>query len=156
MEIIKKNNFTFFVDVEKTKEYYLTNSICNCYGCRNLCEQIKTLSPQLTEFLSEFGIDICRPDETADFEKDNHIDYSFIGYTAVGDIETDGIYETDIGNFHIKISDGSTPQDWFPNEQKESHFFISVSGVSLPRISDETLPHKERFTDKIKSFFSKK
>jgi hypothetical protein len=156
MKKIKMDNFVFCVDIEKTKEYYLSNSLCVCPGCRNLYAQIKTLSDELTAFLSEFGIDICRPDESADVEMKDYIDYLFVGYTVTGKIEGEGVYETDIADFHIKISKGNTPYDWFPNEQKEPCFFITVTGISLPWILDEPFPHAEKFIDKVKSFFKKK
>ena len=156
MKKIKRDNFVFCVDIEKTKEYYLSNSLCVCPGCRNLYAQIKTLSDELTAFLSEFGIDICRPDESADVEMKDYIDYLFVGYTVTGKIEGEGVYETDIADFHIKISKGNTPYDWFPNEQKEPHFVITVTGISLPWTLDEPFPHAENFIDKVKSLFKKK
>lgn len=156
MQIVKKENFTFCVDIEKTSEYYLSNTLCDCSGCRNLYIQIETISEKLVDFLSEFGIDICRPDESANVEMNNYIDYLFIGYTVVGRIETEGVYETDIEDFHIKISKGDTPGDWFPNEQKEPCFFVSVTGVSLPWVLEEPFPRTENFTDRVKSFFKKK
>ncbi|MBQ3128683.1 MAG: hypothetical protein IJC13_06560 [Clostridia bacterium] len=156
MDKIQKGNFVFCADIEKTKEYYLSNSICDCPGCRNLYAQIKTLSDELTAFLSEFGIDICRPDESADIEMKDHIDYLFVAYTVTGKIKGEGIYETDIDGFHIKISKGDTPQDWFPSEQTEPCFFISITGISLPWILDEPFPHEESFFDKVKSFFKNK
>lgn len=164
MKTIQKDNFIFHVDIEKTREYYLSNTLCSCPGDRNLYAQIKTLSDELTEFLSEFGIDICRPDETADIEMDDHIDYLFVGYTVTGSIETEGTYETDIEDFHIKISRGDTPWDWFPNEQKEPCFFLCVTGISLPWVLDEPFPctegpakgNKKGIADKVKRFFKKK
>ncbi len=156
MQTIQKENSIFYVDVEKTREYYLSNTLCDCSGCRNLYIQIETISEKLVDFLSEFGIDICRPDESANVEMNNYIDYLFIGYTVVGRIETEGVYETDIEDFHIKISKGDTPDDWFPNEQKEPCFFVSVTGVSLPWVLEEPFPRTENFTDRVKSFFKKK
>ncbi len=156
MQIVKKENFTFCVDIEKTSEYYLSNTLCDCSGCRNLYIQIETISEKLVDFLSEFGIDICRPDESANVEMNNYIDYLFIGYTVVGRIETEGVYETDIEDFHIKISKGDTPDDWFPNEQKEPCFFVSVTGVSLPWVLDEPFLDAENCIDRVKRFFKKK
>ncbi len=156
MQIIRIDDFVFYTDIEKTREYYLSNTPCNCCNCRNLYAQIKTLSGKLTDFLSEFGIDICRPDESASFEINDCIDYLFVGYTVVGRLEIKGAYETDLGGFHIKISDGSTSDDWFPNEQTEPCFFISVTGISLPWVLNEPFPRSERFIDKIKTLFQKK
>ena len=156
MEVIRKDNFVFCVDLEKTRKYYLSNTICVCPGCRNLHAQIKTLSPELTAFLLAFGVDICRPDESADVEMENYIDYLFVGYTVTGRIETEGVYETDIEDFHIKISKGDTPDDWFPNEQKEPCFFINITKISLPWILDEPFPQEEKFFDKLKAFLKRK
>jgi len=156
MQTIQKENSIFYVDIEKTREYYLSNTLCDCSGCRNLYIQIETISEKLVDFLSEFGIDICRPDESANVEMNNYIDYLFIGYTVVGRIETEGVYETDIEDLHIKISKGDTPDDWFPNEQKEPCFFVSVTGVSLPWVLDEPFPGAENCIDRVKRFFKKK
>lgn len=93
---------------------------------------MEKVSAELTEFLSEFGIDIRRPDEAGSIEMEGYVDYLFVGYTVTGKIETEGTYETDIENFHILICDGSIPHGWFPNQQKEACFFVSVSGISLP------------------------
>ena len=156
MQTIQKENSIFYVDIEKTREYYLSNTLCDCSGCRNLYIQIETISEKLVDFLSEFGIDICRPDESANVEMNNYIDYLFIGYTVVGRIETEGVYETDVEDLHIKISKGDTPDDWFPNEQKEPCFFVSVTGVSLPWDLEEPFPRTENFTDRVKSFLKRK
>jgi len=156
VKIIKKDNFIFYADVEKTKEYYLSNSVCDCPWCRNLCAQIKDFSPELSDFLSEFGVDICRPDESVDFPEKDRVYYSLVGYTVTGYIETSGIYKTKIGDLNIQITNGDSPYYWFPNEQKEPHFFISVSGITLPWVLDEPIPDEERFIDKIIRFFKKK
>ena len=134
MKSIEKENFLFLVDTEKTKDYYKTNSVCNCSNCRNFSIQIKTISPRLTSFLSDFGIDICRPDNSTDIEIGNYIDYLFVGYTVIGSILNNGTYETDIENYHITISNDNTPNNWFPNEQKENCFFVSITGITLPII----------------------
>ena len=156
MKTLQKDNFAFHVDVEKTKTYYSSSSPCDCYSCRNLRAQIKTLSVKLTDFLAEFGVDICCPDESADVETDGHMDYLFVGYTVTGSMETEGFYETDIDGFHITISRGDTPFDWFPNKQKEPCFFISVTGISLPWVLSEPFDHTESFIEKIKARFQKK
>lgn len=142
MEILQKDKFVFRVDLQKTRAYYNSNSLCNCCGCRNLYAQISTLSASLTGFLSDFGIDICRPDEAAYVEGNNAMEYLFVGYTAIGSIDTEGIFETDIEDFHIKISRGDTPFDRFPNEQTEPCFFVTVTGITLPWVLDEPFPRE--------------
>lgn len=161
MTTIQKGNCVFDIDQDKTRVYYSTRELCNCSGCRNFYAQIKEFAPKLDAFLSEFGVDICRPDETADVEMDGYLDYLFVGYTVTGRIKTGDRYETDIDSFHISISKGDTPYDWFPHEQTEPCFLISVSGISLPWVLDEPFPKwdgpfqkTERLRDKIKGFLS--
>ena len=156
MKVIHKDGFVVHVDIDKTKEYYLKHSVCDCSCCRNLYAQIKTVSTTLNDFLAEFGVDICRPDETAEIERDNDIDYLFVGYTVTGRIETEGAYETDIDGIHITISKGDTPYDWFPNEQKEPCFFISVFGISLPWVLEDPFPKTETLADKMARFMKRK
>ena len=139
MTTITKGDAVFSVDPGSTEAYYTAHSVCNCRYCRNLYAQIKTRFPQLDAFLSAFGVDICRPDEAASVETEDHIDYLFVGYTVTGAMETDRPYETDVESLHVTISRGNTPLDWFPNEQKKPCFFISVSGISLPWVLPEPL-----------------
>lgn len=155
MKQIKIGGWVFSVDLQKTREYYLTHSLCDCPGCRNLYAQIGSLSDTLTHFLSEFGINICRPDESADVEMKGCIDYLFVGYTVTGTVETEGICETDVDGYHIRISKGDTPENWFPNEQTEPCFYITVSGISLPWALAEPYPGSEKIMDKIKRFFKR-
>ncbi len=44
--------------------------------------------------------------------------------------------------------------EWFPNEQKEPCFFVSISNISLPWVLDEPFPKINRLRERIKSFFS--
>ncbi len=153
---IKKDDVIFHMDYERTQEYYKTHSLCNCCCCRNLYAQIKQVAPKLDEFLSTFGVDICKPDEAASVEMTDYIDYLFVGYTVIGKMETENPYETQIDNLKITISQGDTPYDWFPNDQKEPCFFISVSGILLPWVLGEPFPTKpEPLKEKVKKYFKK-
>ncbi len=110
----------------------------------------------MDEFLSTFGVDITKPDESASVEMTDYIDYLFVGYTVTGRMESDIVYKTEIGKLKITISQGNTPYEWFPNEQKEPCFYISVSGVSLPWVLDEPFPKPKTFKDNIKNIFKKR
>ena len=90
METIKKEDYTFAADIEKTREYYKTNSLCGCSCCRNYYAQIKNKFPKLSDFLSDFGIDISKPDEIISIETDSEINYMNIDYTVCGSIEKAG------------------------------------------------------------------
>jgi len=68
MTTIQKDEYVFSVDVEKTKEYYKTHTLCDCVCCRNYYAQIKDKLPKLNAFLSEFGVDISKPDEAMSAE----------------------------------------------------------------------------------------
>ena len=84
MTTIQKADYVFSVDTEKTKKYYEIHTLCNCAYCRNFYAQAKDKFPKLSAFLSEFGVDIAKPDETLSVETDNAIDYISIDYTVCG------------------------------------------------------------------------
>ncbi len=46
MTTIKIDEYTFFVDVEKTREYYKTHSLCDCASCRNFYAQVRGKLPK--------------------------------------------------------------------------------------------------------------
>ncbi len=161
MKTVEKEQFRFQVDLDRTMAYYQSHSVCTCSSCRNLYGQIQVRFAQLTVFLAEFGVDIFRPDEVAPVEHDGCVDYLFIGYTVTGSILNDGVYETDLGNCHIKISRGDTPWDSFPNEQTQPHFYITVTGITLPWTLDEPFPQTKAvvpgkgFSEKLRGLFRK-
>lgn len=154
MTRIQINDCIMEVDLMKTKEYYASINMCSCCECRNFYAQAKTLT-QLDAFLSQFGIDICRPDESSSMDVDGMIQHLFIGYTVTGVIEKGEGCEVKVGDYQISISKGQTLYDWFPNEQKEPCFFISVSGVTLPWVLDEPYPETQMPTYKKIPLFSK-
>jgi len=61
---IRKQDCIMDVDVEKTKAYSQSHSVCDCAEDRNFYTQAKEKFPQLDVFLDELGVDITRPDET--------------------------------------------------------------------------------------------
>lgn len=135
MKQINKNEYVFSVDIEKTSKYYKTHSICDCVYCLNYYKQIKNKLPKLNDFLSEFGIDISRPDHITSVEIDNNINYISVDYTVCGDIISMGEYEIDIYDelfISIVITDGFAS----PNEQTGKYFTISVMQIELPYILD--------------------
>ncbi len=147
MRTIQKGSARFLVDFEKTQAYYKSHAVCDCSCCRNLYAQIRTAVPKLAAFLLEFGVDICRPDESGWVETENAVDYLFVGYTVTGKMETAKVYETEIDNLKVTISE--SPDEWFPNEQTEPCFFLSVSGLVLPWVLCEPSPAPERFFKKL-------
>jgi len=146
------------IDIDRTRDYYRTHSLCDCSCCRNLYAQIKERLPLLDKLLSEFGIDSARPDEVGSTEENDGIDYLFVSYTVCGKIESHGKYT-------LKLTDGDMPLeivvgDYFvPNEQKGDYFVVGVYGIKLPWVLDEPfpipVPAKSNFREKIKVFFRK-
>ena len=51
MSIIKKEDYVFDVDVEKTKEYYSSKTLCECDECRNFYRQAESVFQKLKNFL---------------------------------------------------------------------------------------------------------
>lgn len=158
MTIIQKDEYIFSVDAEKTKEYYKTHSLCDCVCCRNYYAQIKNKFPKLNDFLSEFGIDISKPDEIMSVEMDDYIDYINVDYTICGNIKSKGENEIEIYDnsfLSIIITDGFAS----PNEQTGEYFTISVMNIELPWVLDEPFPKPITITEeavfKAKKFFKK-
>lgn len=156
MKTIEKDDWKFSVDVEKTKAYYKTHSLCECSNCRNFYAQIEEKLPKLKEFLSEFGVDVSKPDESSSIERENSIDYLSVDYTVCGEIIEASKYEIDIyDNLFLSI----VVNDDFvcPNEQTGKFFTFSVFQIELPWVLDEPLNStvKKRFFDKIHAFLKR-
>ena len=138
---IEQSNEIFEVDIEKTKQYYQTHSLCDCAGCRNYFEQVSKKLPNCKEFLSKFGIDIERPDEIGWISCENNtIRYLFVGYTVVGEI----IHKTK-DSFKIKENEKLysiiVDNEYIPNEQKGKYFVITINDFSLPWELKEEFPN---------------
>lgn len=136
---IQKDEYIFEVDVEKTKSYYETHSLCECDGCENYYAQIKGKLPKLEAFFAEFGIDISKPDEIFSVESDNEIIYINVDYTVSGKVVRMGEYEIDIQDdmfISLVITEGFAS----PNEQTSDYFTISVYNIALPWVLDKPFP----------------
>ena len=156
MTTIKIDEYTFSVDIEKTREYYETHSLCDCASCRNFYAQAREKLPKLDEFLTQFGADISRPDETWGVEADNGVNYITTDYTVCGRVEEMGKYEIDLYDeqfLSVIVTDGFTS----PNEQTGDYFTLSVDNISLPWGLDEPIPKPIKATapSKPKRFFGK-
>ncbi len=137
---IQKDEYIFEVDIEKTIEYYKTHSLCECECCENFYTQIKGKFPKLESFLSEFGVDISKPDECMSVELDNTIQYIGVDYTVSGKVAARGQYEIVIQDnlfFSLVITNGFSS----PNEQTGEYFTISIDSIfELPWILDKPFP----------------
>lgn len=154
MTTIQKDEYVFSVDIEKTQEYYKTHSLCDCVCCRNYYAQIKNKLPKLNVFLSEFGIDISKPDEMASVEMDGYIEYINVDYTVCGNVKSVGEHEIDMYDdlfLSIVITNGFAS----PNEQTGEYFTISVMQIEFPWVLDEPFPKPitEKVTLKAKKFW---
>ena len=144
MMIVKKQDSKMDIDLENTREYYQAHSLCDCPCCRNLYVQIKSAFPLLSEFLSDLGVDISRPDEAGSCEMENEIDYVFVSYTVCGKILEYNEYEIDIkDNLFLSIIIGDS---FIPNEQKNDYFVVTVYGIRLPWVLDEPFPETTPIT----------
>lgn len=136
---IQKDEYKFSVDVEKTREYYRTHSLCDCAYCRNYYAQIKNRFPKLKQFLSEFGVDISGLDEIMSVEMDDYIDYINVDYTVCGRITSLGGHEIGLYDdcfLSITITNGF----FSPNEQTGAYFTVSVMEMKLSWVLDEPFP----------------
>lgn len=156
MTTIKIDEYTFSVDVEKTRKYYETHSLCDCASCRNFYAQARGKLPKLDELFTQFGVDISRPDETWGVEADNGVNYITTDYTVCGRVEEMGKYEIDLHDeqfLSVVVTDGFTS----PNEQTGEYFTLSIDNISLPRVLNEPFPKPIKATaaSKFKRFFDK-
>jgi len=140
MTTVEKDGYIFSVDIERTQAYYRTHSLCDCACCRNFYALAKISFPELDTFLSQFGVDIARPDEIGCVEEENQIDYTFVAYTVCGKLESMGEYEIDVYDGPVPASivviDGFSS----PNEQAGGYFTLSVMNLRLPFSLDEPFP----------------
>ncbi|MBQ4644307.1 MAG: hypothetical protein IJB72_00935 [Clostridia bacterium] len=153
---IEKSGYTFSVDIERTREYYNTHSVCDCPCCRNFYAQAEKTFPKLKEFLDSFGVDITKPDEIWSVETDNCIDYLNVDYTVCGVIINSSEYEIDIYDnlfLSIVVSDGFVS----PNEQSGPYFTLSVTQIKLPWVLKEPIPTLIKVVkqNKLSKLFSK-
>lgn len=148
LKTIIKDEYVFDVDLQHTIDYYRTLSLCECSACVNYSSNIKDKYPELSDFLSEFGVDISKPEETSWWEADDTIEYAAF-YTVSGNIRCAGNYEIDLGLLNIVISDG-----YVPNTHTDPYFVISVYNIVLPQMSEKQ--HTEDTSAKVKmSIFEK-
>ena len=157
MSTIQKDEYVFNVNIEKTIDYYKTRSLCECDYCENFYAQIKGKFPKLESFLSDFGVDISKPDEIMSVALDDTIQYINVDYTVCGKIVTMGQYEIAIQDslfFSLVITDGFVS----PNGQTGDYFTISVNNVfELPWVLDKPFPApiQQKTTNRIRGFFQK-
>lgn len=139
MTTIQKNGYVFLVDREKTQQYYRTHTLCDCVYCRNYYAQVKQQFPRLDAFLSEFEVDIARPDEIMSVELEGRVAYLNVDYTVCGRVQTMGEGEIELYDgrlLHIAVTEGFAS----PNEQTGDYFTISVTELELTKQKWETLP----------------
>lgn len=158
MAIIKKEDYTFNVDIEKTKEYYNSKYLCDCNECQNYYRQVKSRFPIIEMFLEQFGIDISRPDEICSTFDKGEVDYHAVSYTVVGECVELGKYEFDINDGGLFLSIVINKNPVYPNEQEERLCFeMVIYGIRLPWVLET--PHEETVKitlwEKIKSIFHK-
>ena len=157
--IVQKQDCKMEIDLDKTKDYYKTHSLCECPCCRNYYAQIKQKFPLLDKLLSDFGVSIECPDELGSVELQDEIQYIFASYTVCGKILELDKYEIDIndGGLFLNVVIGD---DYIPNEQKTDYFVVTVYNICLPWVLNEPFPEsvtiKNGFFNKIKSLFLKK
>ena len=147
MTTLQKEDYVFAVEVENTRNYYALHDVCECDYCLNYQAAIKDVFPDLEAFLSEFGVDISRPDEiNFFFEVGNEIHYLEIDYTVCGSITRMGeghMTVSDALPFKIVITDGFSS----PNDQTSDYFTLSVTNeFSLPWVLSKPFPGTKKPT----------
>ena len=133
---VKLYGSVFDVDLERTGAYYQSNTLCTCTYCRHYRENVRQRYLKLAELLERFGVDPARPDETEPYEQDGVIEYAAVHYTVSGSILAGGKEETRLADTEaLRLSfkpGGKDAEAYYPNEQEEPYFYITVWGVKIP------------------------
>ena len=137
---LKLDGNAFDADLERTRTYYQSNTLCTCAYCRYYRENVRQRYPKLTELLERFGVDAARPDETEPYEQDGMIEYAAVHYTVSGAILAGSKKETrleDTETLRLIFEPGGKDADaYYPSEQEEPYFYITVQGVKLSSASE--------------------
>lgn len=156
MAIVEKEDYVFNVDIEKTKEYYATRTLCVCEECQNFYRQAEDTFPKLKSFLLNFGIDVAQPDEICSIYYKGNVEYYAVAYTAVGECLQCGEYEIDIEDGGLFLSIVINKNPVYPNEQEDRRCFeIVVYNIRLPWVLETPHETEVRFWAKIKRWFNR-
>lgn len=115
------------VDMNKTKEYYLSDKSlpCQCVYCQNYIAQIRRKYPDITQFLADLNVDITRPFELMSVELDKeNIEYLLCQYVVYGTCEDD--YNISMGGIEFGKS------SCHPSTNiTEKHFVLEFGPIML-------------------------
>ena len=157
---VKIDGCVFDVDLERTRAYYQSNTLCTCSYCRHYRENIRQRYPRLAERLERFGVDPARPDETESYEQDGVIEYAAVHYTVSGYILADGKKESRLADTEglrlIFEPVGKDAEAYYPNEQEEPFFYITVWGVKIPCAWAAAPAGKRSFSAFLRDVFRRK
>lgn len=131
------------VDVEKTREYCRSLSLCDCLTCRNFYAQAKNALPELKEYLGRFGVAIDRPDEIVCGDTGEKTEYLCVSYTVCGKIIEGDECELCVqsGGLELEVTISGS---YIPNEQHDDYFVVSVYGIVLPWVLEESPAQMEK------------
>lgn len=155
-----EDNNILDLDIDRTRAYYQSNTLCTCACCRHYRENVRQRYPKLAEQLEGFGVDPVRPDETEPFEQDGVIEYAAVHYTVSGSILTGGREETrlrDTDELRLIFEPGGKDAEaYYPNEQNEPYFYITVWGVKIPCAWAAAPADKQGFSALLQGIFQRK
>ena len=157
---LKLDGNVFDADLERTRTYYQSNTLCTCAYCRCYRENIRQRYPKLVELLERFGADAARPDETEPYEQDGMIEYAAVHYTVSGAILAGSKKETrlaDAETLRLIFEPGGKDADaYYPSEQEEPFFYITVRGVKLSSAWAAAPADKRSFPAFLREIFRRK
>ena len=148
------------LDLVRTRTYYQSNTLCTCAYCRHYRENVRQRYPKLTELLERFGVDPARPDEAESYEQDGVIEYAAVHYTVSGSILAGSKEETRLEDPEalrlIFEPGGKEAEAYYPNEQEEPYFYITVWGVKIPCAWAAASAGKQSFPALLRDVFRRK
>ncbi|MBP1917482.1 hypothetical protein [Lederbergia galactosidilytica] len=96
MKLIRLLNWSFEVDVGKTRQFYEKDiELCNCLYCKNYMEAVRHLDQSIIEVFTALGINPTKPNHLSEFGETEDRLCLYIGsYHIVGRL-VEGQYCTD-------------------------------------------------------------
>ena len=148
------------LDLVRTRTYYQSNTLCTCACCRHYRENVRQRYPKLAQLLERFGVDPARPDETESYEQDGVIEYAAVHYTVSGSILAGGKKKMrlrDTEELRLIFEPGGKDADaYYPSEQEEPYFYITVRGVKLSSAWAAAPADKRSFPAFLREIFRRK
>jgi hypothetical protein len=134
----KVDNWEFEVFLSETMEYSAAEAAdhCDCAYCRNFYQAADSFTPQLRQFLAQFGLDLEAPDELMPYDVKDEVWYDGV-YAVCGRIIQKGHTPIQLDDLQIIVLPDNQYQ--INHGCPDPCFFLSFTALKLPWVLDESM-----------------